>query len=248
MKLLENKAVNLKNRDYGADLKKIFYIVIIVIFFVSIASAKKDIKVFKSIEFNDIKYLSKFEIIDLTDYIIKEKNIFIDVSSLERVLNDMPMVKSFKLIEKDQNLYVNIVENQPVYPLCIRSGGNNLFAELDGDMHLISAGRIHLLNVPIIIISQEEMKNKMPSARLKTFLKLVSDLRKSKLPVLDEIAEMDYIGMNNLKISLKGRRTVFSIKPDKYSFEKLNYATGYFDRIKYYPHTFTILGDAGILE
>ena len=229
-------------------LKKISFILIITVLSISTAVAKKDIKVFKSIEFNDINYLSKYEIIDATDFSVKDKNIIIDVGSLERVLNDMPIVKSFKLIEKNQNLYVNIVENQPVYPICIRAGEKTIFAELDKDMYLISTGRIHSLDMPIIIISQDEMKNKMPSAGLKKFLTLITGLTKNNLPVMREISEIDYSGVNDLKIYLKGRRTVFSMKPDINSFDKLNCAAGYFDRIKYYPHTFTILGDTGVLE
>jgi hypothetical protein len=229
-------------------MKKISYILIIIVMSVSTAFAKKDIRIFKSIEFKDLYYLSKFEIIDLTDFSIKDKNILIDINSLERVLNDMSMVKSFKLNEKDQNLLVSIVENQPAFPLCIRDGEKNLFAELDKDFHLISTVRIHLLNMPIIIVSQEEMKNKKVSFRLKYFLGFLLNLNKSGLGVMKEINEINYTDINNIKLSLKGRRTVFNIKTDKESFNKLNYAVGYFDRIKYYPHTFTILNNAGILE
>jgi hypothetical protein len=229
-------------------MKKILYITVLFILFVSTAYAKKDIKIYKSIEFKNITYLSKYEIIDLTDYSIKEKNIIIDINSLERVLNEMSMVNSYKLTEKDQSLLVSIVENQPVFPLCVRDGDKNLLAELDKDFHLISAGRIHVSNMPIIIISQEEMKNKVISARLKNFLGLISDLNRTGLSVMKEINEINYTDISTIKISLKGRRTVFNIGPDKESFNKLNYAAGYFDRIKYYPHTFTILNDAGILE
>jgi hypothetical protein len=229
-------------------MKKILYIIILLAMTVSTGFAKKEIKVFKSIEFKDINYISKYEIIDLTDFSIKEKNIIIDINSLERVLNDMSMVKSYKLTERNQSLLVSIVENQPAFPICIRDGEKNMLVELDKDFHLISLGRIHSLNVPIIIISHEEMKNKMPSARLKHFLSLISNLSKSGLSVMKEINEINYTDIINIKISLKGRRTVFNIKPDKDSFNKLNYAAGYFDRIKYYPHTFTILNDAGILE
>jgi hypothetical protein len=158
------------------------------------------------------------------------------------------MVNSFKLTEKDQNLIISIIENQPVFPLCVRNGDKNLLAELDKDYHLISAGRIHISNMPIIIISQEEIKNKMISARLKNFLGFISDLKKTGLSVMKEINEINYTDITTVKILLKGRRTVFNIRPDKESFNKLNYAAGYFDRIKYYPHTFTILNDAGILE
>jgi hypothetical protein len=229
-------------------MRKLFYIIIVFVLFASAAFAKKDIKIFKSIEFKDLNYLSKYEIIDLSDYSIKDNNIIIDMGSLERILNEMPMIKSFKLTEKDQNLSVSIIENQPVFPLCIRDGEKNMFAELDKDFYLISTGRIHSVKMPIIIVSQDEIKNKKISARLKYFLRFLQNLTKSSLGVMNEINEINFTDVNNLQVSLKGRRTKFNIKPDRESFSKLNYAAGYFDRIKYYPHTFTILNEAGILE
>lgn len=229
-------------------MRKISYIIILLALSVSTTYAGKDFKIYKSIEFKDLNYLSKYEIIDLTDFTVKEKKIIIDINSLIRVLNDLPMVKSFKLTEIDQSLLVTIVENQPVFPLCVREGGNNLLIELDKDYNLISVGRIHAINMPIIIISQEEMRNRILSAGLKKFLGLLSDLHKDGLRVIREIREIDYLNNLNINILLKGRKTVFNIKPDTDSFNKLNYAAGYFDRIKYYPHTFTILNDSGILK
>ncbi len=229
-------------------MRKIFFIVIFLGMSFATAFAKKDIRMYKSIEFKNLNYLSKYEIIDMTDHSIKDRNIVIDIDSLERVLNDMPIVRSYKLSEKYGNLLVSIEENEPVFPLCIRYGEKNLLAELDKDFYLISTGRIHSQKMPIIIVSKEEIKNKKISSGLRHFLVFLRNLNNSGLSVMKEINEINYTDSDHLKVSLYGRRTIFKIKPDKDSFKKMNYAAGYFDRIRYYPHTFTILNDAGILE
>jgi hypothetical protein len=54
-------------------MKKISYIAILLTLSVSAAYAKKDFKIYKSIEFKNINYLTKYEIIDLTDFSVKKK-------------------------------------------------------------------------------------------------------------------------------------------------------------------------------
>jgi hypothetical protein len=229
-------------------MKKILYILFILFLTAQALLAKKDIKVFKAIDFKDLKYFSKYEIINSVDLTIKEKNIIIDINSLEKVLNNHPMINSFKLTELNQTLSISIVENQPIFLLNVRDGEKNIPVEVSKDFNILSVGRFHALDIPAIIISREELKNNMISARLKKFLNFISGLNKSGLSVIKEITEIDYTDTLNIKLLLRGRRTVFVIRPDKDNFNKLNCAAGYFDRIKYYPQTFTILNDAGILK
>ena len=226
---------------------KILYLIIILLI-VSTAYAKKDIKIYKSIEFKNLKYISKYEIIDKVDINFKGKNIIIDMNSLDKVLNEMPIVNSFKLSELNESLIVSIIENQPIFLLGIRDGEKNTLIELDKECRLISFNRAHALNIPLIIASKEDIRNNMISSRLKSFLSMIQGLRKTNLNVINDVLEIDYTDVNKTKVLLKGRRTLFVLRPDNEAFAKLNYAAGYFDRIKYYPHTFTILDNFGIIE
>ncbi|MFH0977534.1 MAG: hypothetical protein V1874_17280 [Spirochaetota bacterium] len=229
-------------------MKKILFMLLISFLSAQSLFAKKDIKIYKSIEFKDIKYLSKYEIIDKVDLSIKEKSIIIDINSLENVLNNHPMINTFKLTESNQTLSISIVENQPIFLLSIRDGEKNIPVEIGKDFNIVSVGRFHAPDKPVIVISREDVKSNMISARLKRFLNLLSGLNKSGLSVIKEITEIDCTDFLNIKLLLRGRRTVFIVRPDKDNFNKLNYAAGYFDRIKYYPHTFSILNGAGILK
>lgn len=226
---------------------KISYIIIILLI-LSTAYAKKDIKIYKTIEFKNLNYVSKYEIIDKVDINFKGKNIIIDMNSLDKVLNEMPIVKSFNLSELNESLIVSIIENQPIFLLGIRDGEKNTLIELDKDFRIISINRAHTLNIPLIIATKEDIRNNMISSRLKSFLSMIQGLRKTNLNVMNDVLEIDYTDVNKTKVLLKGRRTVFVFRPDNEAFAKLNYAAGYFDRIKYYPHTFTILDNFGIIE
>lgn len=226
---------------------KISYIIIFMLI-ISTAYAKKDIKIYKTIEFKNLNYVSKYEIIDKVDINFKGKNIIIDMNSLDKVLNEMPIVKSFKLSELNESLIVSIIENQPIFLLGIREGEKNTLIELDKDFRIISLNRAHTLNIPMIIASKEDIRNNMISSRLKSFISMIQGLRKTSLNVMNDVLEIDYTDVNKTKVLLKGRKTVFVLRPENEAFAKLNYAAGYFDRIKYYPHTFTILDNFGIIE
>ncbi len=229
-------------------IRKICSVAFILLLSLSAAFAKKDIKVFQSIEFKNLYYLSKYEIIDLAGIGTEGKNLLVNMSSLEKALNDIHIVKSFKIIESEQRLIIIIVENQPIFLLGIRDGERNAIIELDKEYRVVSVNRAHLLDSPLIIVSQEDIKGSNISSGLKKFLDMIYNLNKSNLPVMKEIIEMDYTEAYKAKALLKGRRTVFILRPDYEGFNKLNYAVGYFDRIKYYPQTFTMHDGLGILE
>jgi hypothetical protein len=232
----------------SAFIKIKFIIIIVMMLSISAAFAKNDLKIFNSIEFKGTNYLSKYEIIDSAKIAIKGKNLLVDMNSLERGLNDIPMVKSYKIIENNQRLIISITENRPIFLISVSNEGKNLLFEMDNEFRIISANRVHASGMPLIIISQEDIKAGRISSRAKTLLNTIYALQTKSLPVIKEIIEMDFTDGQRLKIMLKSRRTVFIIKPDIDSFNKLNYAAGYFDRIKYYPNTFTILNGLGILD
>jgi hypothetical protein len=225
---------------------KIIFMIMLISF--TPAFAKKDIKIFNSIEFRNINYLSKYEIIDSANIGTRGKALLVDMNLLEKILNDMPLVKSFRIIENSQRLIIDIVEKRPAFLLSVRDGGKNTIVELNNEYHIISANRAHLLDLPLIIIPQEDVKGGKNFTRLKMMLETIYALQIKSLPVMKEIIEIDFLDGLRIEVMLKSRRTVFSIKPDIDGFKKLNYAAGYFDRIKYYPNTFTILNGLGILD
>ncbi len=218
-------------------------------FYYNTAMASSDIRTVKVIEFKNLYYLSKYEIIDKVNVTIKGKDIIIDIDTLEKALQENSLVKSFRISENQGRLTVTVDENEPVFLLALKKGEKLIPFELDGNYRIISLSRVHAFNMPLIVVTEDEMKEEEPSSGLKNLLAMLkgfSDDDLSKL--LREISEIDLTDMHKARILLNGRRTAFLMEPTKDNFYKLNYSVGYFDRIRYYPETFVIADGQGIIK
>ena len=223
-------------------------LILILLFSFSFAEAEKDIRKVRAIEFRDLKYVSKYEIINSADIYIKGDLIVIDIESLKEILKNIPIIRSFEIIEKDQKLVISVNESEPAFSLCVLDGDKNIPVELNKDFQIISAERMYKLNYPLVFILKGELKKEGISLRVKRFLGLINDLRNRNLKIIDDILEIKYFDTEFVEVMLKGRKTVFSLKPVPEAFYKMNYAVGYFDMIKYYPDKFTMLNGSGIVK
>ena len=225
-----------------------FFVTLIILLYNSFAFASRDIRRVKVIEFRDLYYLSKYEIIDKVDVIVKGDEIIIDVDSLTGVLGRHPLVKTFKIIEKENRLIISVLENEPVFLLALRKGNRLILFEFDERFRLLCINKAHALKMPLIIVTEDEINGKRLSSGLKKFLSLLLELSEDKLSVLEEISEIDLTGMPEAKILLNERRTTITFHPTKKNFYKLNYSVAYFDRIRYYPETMEIVNGLGVLK
>ena len=158
------------------------------------------------------------------------------------------MIRSFELTEKDQKLIISLNEKEPAYSLYLVDDDNIIPVELNKKLQVISAGKMYSSNLPLVYINKEEMNKNSISLKIKNFLKMINDIRNRNLKIIDDILEIEYINAVSIKVRLKGRKTAFYLKPDLEGFNKLNFAVGYFDMIKYYPDTFTMLNGFGIVK
>ncbi len=229
-------------------MNKALNIIIIVLLSGSFAFANKNIRTFKTIEFKDLLYLSKYEIIEKANIYTDGEQIIVDLNSLDKALKKIPFVKSFKIKEKDQNLIIEFKENEPVFSLCVRDEEKNILVELDKEFRILSVNRLHTLNSPLIFIAGQDMGKNGISSRLQSFLRLIYSLQSDNLRIMKEILELDYTDPSNIKGMLKGRRTLFTLKPSREDFNRLNYAVGYFDAVKYYPHALALGDNPGIIK
>ena len=212
-------------------------------------AASKDIKKFKVIEFKDFNYLSKNEIVDKAGIKIDSSEIIVDIDLLRKALIEQPLVKTFKIVEKGGRLSVIIRENEPVFLCGLKNGDELSLFETDGNFKIISKGRVHAFNMPLVIINKDDISGNNLSGRIKNFLYLIRGFANGKLSgLLREIDEIDLTDAQSAAIHLKGRRTLFIMMPDKDNFLRLNDSAGYFDRIMYYPRVFKITSALGIIK
>ncbi|MBN2039903.1 MAG: hypothetical protein JW864_07680 [Spirochaetes bacterium] len=229
-------------------MRRILSVIIIFLLSFSFAEAKKSIKKVMAIEFKDLKYVSKYEIIDSADVSIEGKQIVIDINSLRRALRDLSIIESFEISEHDQILQISVNEKEPYFTLCFFDGKREIPFELDRDFHIISMNRIYKANLPLVFIPGEEMNKSGVSKSIKNILSKINDIRSRNFKIIDDIIEIKYLNADFIKVLLAGRKTAFYVKPDLEGFINLNYAVGYFDMIKYYPDTFTMPNGYGIVK
>ena len=209
-------------------------IFLIVFLFGNSIFASRDVKRIKSIEFRDLYYLSKYEIMNRVNVTVESDEIIIDLTSLRKALSEMEMVKSYNIIEEQGHLIIVVAEHEPEYLLIMKKGKKMIPFELDSQFKIISAGRAHALHamyMPLIIVPEGQIKGGEISGKLKEFLKRLSDMKKEFSVLFSRISEIILTEKWETDIHLKGRKTDFIMKPDKDNFRKLNYTVGFFDRI-----------------
>ncbi|MCU0821053.1 MAG: hypothetical protein MUC95_01080 [Spirochaetes bacterium] len=224
------------------------YIIIFILIYGS-ASASNNVKKFKSVEFKDLYYLSKYEIIDRAGIRIDGSDIIVDMDLLRKALIEQPMVNTFKLSEQGGRLSISVHENEPVFLCGFRNGDDLFLFEADANFRILSTGQIHAVNMPLVIIDRADVQRNNLSDNVKNFLGMIRSFSKGRLSgLLQEIDEIDLTDLQRAEIRLKGRKTLFAMAPFFENFVRLNGSAGYFDRIRYYPVEFEITSALGVIK
>ncbi|MDY6934963.1 MAG: hypothetical protein SVZ03_12185 [Spirochaetota bacterium] len=223
---------------------------IVILFLCTIGTSitKADAKRVKSIEFKGLKLLSKYEIIDEVNMKVDEDYIVVDLESLHQILEEYPLIDRFNIAFESDRLIIHIVEKIPAFLLAIRERDKVMPFELDERYRIVSVNQIHDNNLPLIIISENDIIDGVLTQRLANFLTLLKKIRDNKLSLYYEMLEIDLTDFVRAKILLKGRKTTFTLTPLEESFYKLNSGVGYLDSIRYYPDTMQIYADSGLIK
>ncbi len=188
-----------------------------------------------TIDFRGLNYLSKYEIIRNVPVKLEENAIIIDVDALERWLSSSRMVKSFRVVQKDDSIVVFVVENRPAYLVMLDKGDRLVPFELDESLNILSAGTVHAEDIPVVLISASDIFKNRFSERILEIFRIMRHLRANNVPLLAEITEIDCTDTSSIRVHLKGRRTVFTCHSKLKQFMTINYILGYLDRKGSYP-------------
>ena len=189
----------------------------------------------KNIDFRGLNYLSKYEIIRRVPVKLEEGSIIIDVDALERWLASSRMVKSFRVVQEEESIVVFVVENKPAYLVMLDKGDRLVPFELDESLNILSVGIVHAEDMPVILVSENDIYKNRFSGRILELFRIIRYLRSNNVPLLKEITEIDCTDMNSIRVKLNGRRTVFSCHSKLKQFMTINYILGYLDRKGSYP-------------
>ncbi len=223
-------------------------VIISAVLSASSVEAARDVRAVKGIEFNGLKYLSRYEILRHAVYRVDGDSLVIDVGSLRDGLDRMPMVRRYTLEEKDGRLAVVVEENEPAHLVLFDGDGRLVPVEFDAGMKVLATGTIHAAERPIIVAASRDLVEGGPSARLRGALSVLSELEGKGLPVIREIEEVDMTAHPGLRVKLKGRPTVFTLDMDRASFRALNMLVGYLDAARRYPARSEVRANAAVLK
>jgi hypothetical protein len=221
----------------------------VLLLFIASASltAQDSDKIFDSIHFKGLKTLSKLEIAKKAQMKSQNGKIAVNMKRLHTILKSETVIKQYKIIDKDNILTIMITEYSPEYIIFITGRNRNIFCEVDKNFKIISAGRLHTTTEPLFIlhitaVENESIKKEYQDLMLKALDK-VSNSR-----VKNQVKQLDISHAGSLKVTLKGRRTVFILPDNTFEFEKLEAAVAYLDATGRYPLTLDLRGRMAVVR
>ncbi|HRX16535.1 MAG TPA: hypothetical protein P5123_09480 [Spirochaetota bacterium] len=206
---------------------------ILLIFFVLPLNAETESS-YQRIRFTGLEYVSKHDIIRSAGVYSKDGRIIVNKEKLDAALKGNSAIADYKIIDNKGILTIVVEENQPEIAVYVVGSGSSRFCEIDNNYNIVTIGEIRSSSTPLIILPVESFEEKRLEEETVKRVENAINLAKS-YPVWNQIDSMDFTESNFLRITLKGRESVFEIFEDSYGFERLVACLGYLDTVERYP-------------
>lgn len=206
-----------------------------------------DVKKVKAVDFKGLKLLSKYDLVSDVRLKAADDGIVIDMASLGRALAGNRFIKSYRVEESGGRLIVTVAEKTPELVLAVARKNGTALYELDGAHSVISRNIVHADRVPVLCLAGEDMAADAADGRVKSLFYLLDRVKKGQPSVYGELSEVRLDG-KELRITLRGRRTGFILRPLERDFIKLRYIAGYCDQAGRYPEEINLTGETVIVR
>lgn len=190
-------------------------------------------KGYKGIAFKGLSSLSKESIIRGTGIYMKGNVVVADNSAIEDYLRAESLVKSYKLIDKNNRLLIVVEEKNVRCIVGIRKDGICRFMETDESFSPVSR-RIHRSDVPVVIVSDKDVEGNSFTGQALRCLTILERLRKSS-SLWREIESVELLDDGSAEVTLRGRPTIFNTSVDDDGFARVGAAAGWCDRSSRWP-------------
>ncbi len=190
-------------------------------------------KVYAGILFKGLSSISKESIIRGAGIYAKGSGIVADVSLIEEYLKSESLVKSYKLIDKNNRLLIVVDEKNVRYVAGIVKDGVRRFIEIDESLSLVSR-RVHRGDVPVVLVSDRDVSGNRFIGMAKECLTVLEQLRKTS-PLWREIESVELRDDGFAEVMLRGRPTIFTTHVDIEGFARVAAAAGWCDRASRWP-------------
>jgi hypothetical protein len=220
--------------------------VLILTFCLYAVPGGSDPRVFDSIEFSGLKYLSKQTIavrcgITVTD----GKKLAADIEKIKGYLSKEPLAATYKLIDKKNVLTIIVREREPRYVVAVKKTKETVLFEVDASFVPFSA-EIHRQDVPLVIIGQGDLDGAYFSRNAVKVFEMLERFRSA--PLWAEIQSVELRNDGLLDVQLKLRPTVFTVSSEDSEFKRLTAAAGWCDTTGRYPARMYIRSDFTVIR
>lgn len=188
----------------------------------------------QALEFRGLQLMSKYDIIRGARIDAQSDGIAVDIDSLEKSLSGNSFIKSYRVDEYRGRLIVTIVEKKPELIMSVARREISVLYELDADCAVISKNSVHTDRVPLLNVTADDIASDAETDRIKGLLSILSKVRERNRAVYRELSEICFDG-KAIRVTLRGRKTIFIMKPDEVGFMRLKYIVGYCDHEGQYP-------------
>jgi len=206
------------------------------------------VKGYKTIIFQGLEHLSKYEIIEGVPMKRQKGTILLDTDVLKKHLAAMRTVKSFSLKEEKRGLVVEISERKARYTLAVKNRKKLVFLEVDENYKIIARGRLLGGTGPVIFCRRTDLDEGRFSTRVTAAMKRLAWLRGERKTLYRELESLSFVAGGKLALTLKGRPTRFITGSAEVDFRRLEAVAGYCDREKKYPDIVMIEGSRVVVR
>ncbi len=200
----------------------------------------------RGVEFKGLKYLTPREIMEQVRMAQHNGMMRIDTASLKEVLAKTAMVRTGSFTVLDEKLIITLIEREPAHVCAVVKGNETIPFELDDTFTVVSVRNIHRLNVPIVILTEEDLIRGQLSARAIEFFNRLSLLKKHHAEVYRELSEVKFRPDGGYEIRLKGRKTKITVQDS--AFSTLKYIVSAIDEKRYYPRTLWVSSGFAVIK
>lgn len=190
-------------------------------------------KLYDAIEFQGLKLLSKESIATTAGVFMQGGKFAADPAKIEEALKKEALVRTFKLIDKNNRLTIVVSEREIRYLVAVESQGRTRIVELD-ETFTVASRMIHRSDLPLVVLSDPDVSASGISRRAQECLLFVDSLRK-KSPIWKELESVTLRSDGLIDVMLRGRSVIFTTTLDLEGFQRLSAAAGWCDRMSRYP-------------
>jgi hypothetical protein len=201
----------------------------------------------QAIEFKGLQLLSKYDTVKGAKIDPLSDGIAVDMDSLEKALSGNLFIKSYRVDEYRGRLIISVVEKKPELIMSVARGERFDLYELDADHAVISKNSVHTDRVPVLNVAAADIAADAETGRIKGLFSLLTGVRERNRAVYRELSEI-YLDGNLIRVLLRGRKTMFTMKPDEIGFIRLKYIAGYCDQEGQYPDEINLSGNEVIVR